>query len=87
MVLLHLIKCKLLSIKGKTVPNLTMDLSSAYSVDAVAYDPDGDTQGSTLTVNSPTEDKTFTCRVDLDIQEDPIDTTVELDFCGTFLYF
>ena len=63
-----------------------MDLSSAYSVDAVAYSDTLDTQGSTLTVNAPTEDKTFTCRVDDAIQE-PINTDVELEFYGTFLYF
>ena len=86
MVLLHLIKCKLLSIKGKTVRNLTMDLSSAYSAAAVAYAPNDGTQGSTLTVNSPTADKTFTCRVKDAIQA-KIDTDVKLEFFGTFLYF
>ena len=60
-----------------------MDISSAYTITAVDFNDDADTQGSKLTVVNPTTDKTYTCRVENTGQQD-IDTTGNLDVYGTF---
>ena len=61
-----------------------MDLSSDYDITPVAFNGPDKTQGSKLTVNDPTADAMYTCRVKPDDQ-DYSDTTVNLIVYGTYL--
>ena len=60
--------------------------SSGFSVKAVAFVKDDETQGSELTVTSPQADKTYTCRVTQNgAPADTADTSVTLNVYGTYL--
>ena len=60
--------------------------SSGFSVKAVAFVNDDETQGSELTVTSPQADKTYTCRVTQNgASDDTADTSVTLNVYGTYL--
>ena len=65
---------------------LTVAPSSGYSVQAVAFNEQDETQGSELTVDSPQADKTYTCRVTQNgASDDTADTSVTLNVYGTYL--
>ena len=65
---------------------LTVAPSSGYSVQAVAFNEQDETQGSELTVTSQQADKTYACRVTQNgAPADTADTSVTLNVYGTYL--
>ena len=65
---------------------MTLSLSSGYSVTPIAFKEGDETQGSELTVDNPTTDKVYTCRVTQNgIDADITDTFVTLNVYGEYL--